>query len=268
MKIKSLKKILNKKNIILALVVTIFSCNILKASNNDSINYGNLLIPDDNGDTPIYNIYNCGFLKESMESIYCAFNYIKENNGSTIGYNTLVDINMPLSSRRDTLIKLAVDINYPELTDILEFPNIDLNIKDIDGNTALVYAISALGDHRNEIQILLEQENIDLTLTNNSEETIFHSIISSYYSIGEEFALELVPYVCSKIMHQGGHLEEILNKKNSQGKTVLHLAAQECLEDMYNLLVNYGAEKDNIFDDENISPAQILKERLESEKRF
>ena len=136
-----------------------------------------------------------------------------------------------------------------EMVDLLLTNNADPNLQDEDGETALHWA--ARGGYLIVVERLLESENIDINITNKYGGNALHSIFKdeesgtgNYGSYSGEWFDNVEPIV--KLLIEKGIN---INETDEDGKTPLHLAAEQNHGGAVGILLRAGADE-NIKTDE------------------
>lgn len=135
--------------------------------------------------------------------------------------------------------------------------------KDYQGNTAL--HVAAYRGYLTVAEVLILASPSLATFTNNYGDTFLHMAVSGFRTSGfrrVDWQIELIKQLASgKIVN----IEDVINVKNNDGRTVLHLAVNENIQsDLVELLMTVPSINLNIRDADAMTPLDLLKQRPRS----
>lgn len=134
---------------------------------------------------------------------------------------------------------------------------------DNQGNTAL--HVAAYRGYLHVVEVLISASPSSISLANNYGDTFFHMAVAGFRTPGfrrVDRQIELMKQLVSgKIVN----LEDIINVKNNDGRTALHLAVIENVHsDLVELLMTVPLINLNIRDVDRMTPLDLLKQRPQS----
>lgn len=135
--------------------------------------------------------------------------------------------------------------------------------KDYQGNTAL--HVAAYRGYLTVAEVLILASPSLATFTNNYGDTFLHMAVSGFRTSGfrrVDWQIELIKQLASgKILN----IKDVINVKNNDGRTVLHLAVIENIQsDLVELLMTVPSINLNIRDADAMTPLDLLKQRPRS----
>ncbi|KAI5679327.1 hypothetical protein M9H77_10277 [Catharanthus roseus] len=137
------------------------------------------------------------------------------------------------------------------------------NSTDEQGNTAL--NVAAYRGYLPVVEVLICASPSTTSLKNNYGDTFLHMAVAGFRSPGFrrlDRQIELMKkLVCGKIVN----LEDIINARNNDGRTALHMAVIENIQtDLVELLMSVPLINLNIRDADGNTPLDLLKQRPQS----
>ncbi|KAG6424788.1 hypothetical protein SASPL_115208 [Salvia splendens] len=145
------------------------------------------------------------------------------------------------------------------VTDLASSPGL-IDAMDNQGNTAL--HVAAQRGHLAVVEALILASPSSISATNNTGETFLHAVVSGFQSPGFhrlDRQLELMKHLLSGNLFP---VEDIINAKNSQGRTPLHLAIlANTHSNLVELLMTVKSIDLNIRDQDGATPLDILRQR-------
>lgn len=134
---------------------------------------------------------------------------------------------------------------------------------DTQGNTAL--HIATYNGHLQVVNLLVTSSPALIPLTNNHGDTFLHTTVAGFKTPGfrrVDQQIELMKHLVSgKIVN----LEEIIDVKNNDGRTALHIAVIENIHsDLVELLMSVRYIDLNIRDVDRMTPLDLLRQRPRS----
>lgn len=134
---------------------------------------------------------------------------------------------------------------------------------DTQGNTPL--HIAAYNGHLQVVELLVSSSPSLIPLTNNHGDTFLHTTVAGFKTPGfrrVDQQIELMKHLVSgKIVN----LEEIIDVKNNDGRTALHIAVIENIHsDLVELLMTVRYIDLNIRDVDRMTPLDLLRQRPRS----
>lgn len=187
---------------------------------------------------------NLGVLKEIIGSCSCDVLGFRDVRGSTI-------------------LHAAASIGQVEVVkDLISSFDI-INSVDNNGNTAL--HVAAHRGHLSVVEALITASPSLIHHTNNSGETFLHMVMSgfqnpTFHRLDRQIEL-IKQLVCGKPLE----IESIINTKNNDGRTALHVAIMGNVHsDLVQLLMSVGSINVNIRDNNGMTPLDLLKKRPQS----
>ncbi|WVZ05490.1 hypothetical protein V8G54_018836 [Vigna mungo] len=138
-----------------------------------------------------------------------------------------------------------------------------VNLTDDQGNTAL--HVASYGGHLSVVEILILASPSLALLTNHYGDTFLHMAVAGFRSPGfrrlDKHAELLKQLVCGKIVN----LQNIINVKNNDGRTVLHVSVVDNVQcELVELLMSVPSIDLNICDADGMTPLDLLKQRPKS----
>ncbi|XP_047174823.1 uncharacterized protein LOC124842397 [Vigna umbellata] len=138
-----------------------------------------------------------------------------------------------------------------------------VNLTDDQGNTAL--HVASYGGHLSVVEILILASPSLALLTNHYGDTFLHMAVAGLRSPGfrrlDKHAELLKQLVCGKIVN----LQNIINVKNNDGRTVLHVSVIDNVQcELVELLMSVPSIDLNICDADGMTPLDLLKQRPKS----
>lgn len=135
-----------------------------------------------------------------------------------------------------------------------------IHSRDNQGNTSL--HVAAFRGHLSVVDALLRASSSSASLTNNAGDTFLHMAVAGFRSPGFrrlDRQMELMKQlVCGSIIN----IQSIVNMRNSDGKTVLHLAVIGTVHpDLVELLMTIPSINLNIRDVDGMTPLDLLSQR-------
>jgi hypothetical protein len=135
--------------------------------------------------------------------------------------------------------------------------------KDYQGNTAL--HVAAYRGYLAVAEVLILASPSLATFTNSYGDTFLHMAVSGFRTSGfrrVDWQIELIKQLASgKILN----IKDVINVKNNDGRTVLHLAVIENIQsDLVELLMTVPSINLNIRDANAMTPLDLLKQRPRS----
>lgn len=145
---------------------------------------------------------------------------------------------------------------------LLESFNV-IHLTDNQGNTAL--HVAAYRGYLPGVDVLIAASPSSVSLTNNYGDTFLHMAIAGFRTPGfrrVDRQIELMKQLVSgKIVN----MEDIINVKNNDGRTALHMAVIENIHsDLVELLMTVPLINVNIRDVDRMTPLDLLKQRPRS----
>ena len=143
----------------------------------------------------------------------------------------------------DTPLHIAIKIGADDVADVLLANDANPSIRNNDDeyvseNEGTVSKFIELAKERNFDEIYNQIHNCDnMLLSKNGENNIFHYLIKDY-----SLNTPLIQKILQELLKKS-HAKELLNMKNSEGDTPLHLAIKNNLNDVADILCKYGADK-------------------------
>lgn len=134
---------------------------------------------------------------------------------------------------------------------------------DNQGNTAL--HVAAYRGYLGVAEVLILASPSSTSLINNYGDTFLHMAVAGFRSPGfrrVDRQIELMKQlVCGKFVN----MEDVINVKNSDGRTALHMAVVENIHsDLVELLMSIHGINLNIRDNNGMTPLDLLKQRPRS----
>ena len=138
-----------------------------------------------------------------------------------------------------------------------------VNLTDDEGNTAL--HVASYGGHLPVVEILILASPSLALLTNHYGDTFLHMAVAGFRSPGfrrlDKHAKLMKQLICGKIVN----LQDIINVKNNDGRTVLHVSVIDNVQcELVELLMSVPSIDLNICDADGMTPLDLLKQRLRS----
>ncbi|XAR48150.1 hypothetical protein NMG60_11030879 [Bertholletia excelsa] len=135
-----------------------------------------------------------------------------------------------------------------------------ISSNDDQGNTAMHMA--AYRAYLAVVELLISSSPSCISLTNNYGDTFLHMAVAGFRSPGFrrlDRQMELMKHLVSgKIVN----LADIVNMRNCEGRTALHMAVAETVHsDLVELLMTVHSIDLNTLDDEGMTPLDLLKQR-------
>lgn len=135
--------------------------------------------------------------------------------------------------------------------------------KDNQGNTAL--HVAAYRGHLGVVEVLIQAFPLLACSTNNAGDTFLHLVIAGFRTPGFQRLdrqIELMKQlVCGKIVK----LQDIINLRNNDGRTALHLAVISNIDsNLVELLMSVPLIDINICDIDNMTPLDLLNQHPRS----
>ncbi|XP_059657748.1 uncharacterized protein LOC132304196 [Cornus florida] len=135
--------------------------------------------------------------------------------------------------------------------------------KDSQGNTAL--HVAAYRGYLAVVEVLIFASPSSTSLTNNYGDTFLHMAVAGFRTPAFrrlDRQIELMKkLVCGNIVN----MEDIINVRNNDGRTALHMAVTENIHsDLVELLMTVPAINLNIRDADGMTPLDLLKQRPRS----
>lgn len=131
---------------------------------------------------------------------------------------------------------------------------------DNEGNRAL--HVAAARGHLAVVEALILASPSSITATNNSGDTFLHTVVAGFQTPGFrrlDRQMELMKHLLSGELFP---VEEIINAKNSQGRTPLHLGiAANTHSNLVELLMTVSSIDVNIRDNRGATPLDVLRQR-------
>ncbi|KAL1564274.1 kinase D-interacting substrate of 220 kDa-like protein [Salvia divinorum] len=145
------------------------------------------------------------------------------------------------------------------VTDLTSSPGL-IDATDNQGNTAL--HVAAQRGHLAVVEALILASPSSISATNNNGETFLHAVVSGFQTPGFhrlDRQIELMKHLLSGKLFP---VVEIINAKNSQGRTPLHLAIlANTHSNLVELLMTVKSIDVNIRDKDGATPLDILRQR-------
>lgn len=138
-----------------------------------------------------------------------------------------------------------------------------MEARDNGGNTAL--HVAGQRGHLAVVEALILASPSSITATNNAAETFLHAVVSGFQTPGFrrlDRQIELMKHLLSGKPFPVG---DIINAKNLQGRTALHLAIMGNIHtDLVELLMTVTGIDINTRDTDGMTPLDILRQRPQS----
>lgn len=135
-----------------------------------------------------------------------------------------------------------------------------IEAKDNQGNTAL--HVAAQRGHLAVVEALILASPSSITATNNAGETFLHAVVAGFQTPGFrrlDRQIELMKHLLSGKLFP---VEDIINTKNNQGRTALHLAILgNTHSNLVELLMTVRSIDVNIRDIDGLTPLDNLRQR-------
>ncbi|PIN09101.1 26S proteasome regulatory complex, subunit PSMD10 [Handroanthus impetiginosus] len=162
-----------------------------------------------------------------------------------------------------TVLHAAAARGQVELVKDLASSSDIINSTDNQGNTAL--HVAAHRGHLPAVEALILASPSLITATNNAGETFLHSVVTGFQTPGFrrlDRQIDLMKHLLSGKLF---NVEEIINAKNNDGRTPLHLAIMGNIHsDLVELLMTVRCIDVNIRDIDGMTPLDILRQRPHS----
>lgn len=138
-----------------------------------------------------------------------------------------------------------------------------INSKDNQGNTAL--NVAAYRGHLAVLQVLILASPSSIFLTNNYGDTFLHMAVAGFHSPGFR-RLDRQIELMNRLAHgKIVDMEAIINAKNNDGRTALHMAVIGKIQlDVVELLTTVPSINLNTRDGDGMTPLDLLKQRPQS----
>jgi len=130
---------------------------------------------------------------------------------------------------------------------LLNTPNIDVNIVDRHGESALHWAVNEYNEYNETLKLLLNVPNLDVNIVNNSGESALHEAVHRHRNEALKLLLD-VPTID-------------VNLVNFDGKSAVHRAVSENNIEALKLLLNVPNINVNIVDNNGCSAVHAAVER-------
>ncbi|XP_076940483.1 uncharacterized protein LOC143609682 [Bidens hawaiensis] len=142
---------------------------------------------------------------------------------------------------------------------LLESYNI-INSTDGQGNTAL--HVAAYNGHLHVVKLLISSSPSLITSTNDYGDTFFHTVVAGFLTPGFRRVDQQVDLMKHLVSRKIVNIEDIVNIKNNDGRTALHIAIIENIHsDLVELLMTVRYIDLNIRDVDRMTPLDILKQQ-------
>ncbi|XP_071690929.1 uncharacterized protein [Rutidosis leptorrhynchoides] len=131
---------------------------------------------------------------------------------------------------------------------------------DTQGNTAL--HIAAYNGHLAVVELLISSYPALVTLTNNYGDTFLHTTVAGFRTPGFRRVDQQIELMKRLVSGKIINIEDIINSKNNDGRTALHIAVIENIHsDLVELLMSVRYIDLNIRDVDRMTPLDLLRQR-------
>lgn len=138
-----------------------------------------------------------------------------------------------------------------------------INSKDKQGNTAL--HVAAYRGYLAVVDILISSHPSSTSITNNDGDTFLHMAVAGFRMPGFQRVDRQIELMKQLISGQIVDMQSIINARNNEGKTALHMAVTEDINsELVELLLTSETIDFNILDDDGMTPLDLLKQRPQS----
>ncbi|RWR72074.1 Ankyrin repeat [Cinnamomum micranthum f. kanehirae] len=128
---------------------------------------------------------------------------------------------------------------------------------DNQGNTAL--HVAAYRGHLSVVEALIHASPSSISLTNNSGDTFLHMVIAGFRTPGFRRVDRQIELMNQLVIGEVVNLQEIINMKNNDGRTALHMAVIGNIHsNLVELLMSVPSIELNIRDINGMTPLDIL----------
>lgn len=138
-----------------------------------------------------------------------------------------------------------------------------VNSIDNDGNTAL--NVAAYRGYLPVVEVLISASPATTTLRNKHGDTFLHMAVAGFRSPGFRRLDRLIELMKQLVSGKTVDLQEIINVRNNDGETALHMAVMENIQpELVEFLMSVPSINLNIRDDDGNTPLDLLKQRPQS----
>ncbi|XP_010551919.1 PREDICTED: serine/threonine-protein phosphatase 6 regulatory ankyrin repeat subunit B [Tarenaya hassleriana] len=141
-----------------------------------------------------------------------------------------------------------------------------INVVDNQGNTAL--HVAAYRGHAAVVEALIANTTSLITARNNGGDTFLHAGISGFQTPAFERLdrhRELMNRLITSVSKSLGHVEDIVNSQNNEGRTALHLAISGNVPlEFVEMLMSVKSIDVNIRDTAGMTPLDLLRQKPHS----
>ncbi|XP_076898024.1 uncharacterized protein LOC143551496 [Bidens hawaiensis] len=135
-----------------------------------------------------------------------------------------------------------------------------INSTDSQGNTAL--HVAAYNSHLHVVKLLISSSPSLITSTNNYGDTFLHTAVAGFRTPGFRRVDQQIDLMKNLVSGKIVNIEDIINIKNNDGRTALHIAVIENIHsDLVELLMTVRYIDLNIRDVDRMTPLDILKQQ-------
>ncbi|KAM7484111.1 hypothetical protein LguiA_000120 [Lonicera macranthoides] len=127
------------------------------------------------------------------------------------------------------------------------------------GNTAL--HVAAYRGYLGVVEVLISASPLSTSLTNNYGDTFLHMAVAGFRSPGFRRVDRQIDLMKQLVFGKFVNMEDVINVKNSDGRTALHMAVVENIHsDLVELLMTARGINLNIRDNNGMTPLDMLKQ--------
>lgn len=138
-----------------------------------------------------------------------------------------------------------------------------INSTDNQGNTAL--NVAAYRGHLAVVEVLISSSPSITSMKNNYGDTFLHMVVAGFRSPGFRRLDRQIELMRQLVRGKIANIEDIINVRNNDGRTALHLAVIENIQsDLVELLMSVLGINLNIRDADGNTPLDLLKQRPRS----
>ncbi|CBI27551.3 unnamed protein product, partial [Vitis vinifera] len=138
-----------------------------------------------------------------------------------------------------------------------------INSTDNQGNTAL--NVAAYRGYLTVLEVLILASPSSIFLTNNYGDTLLHMAVAGFRSPGFRRLDRQIELMKQLLRGKIVNMEDIINAKNNDGRTALHMAVIGNIQsDVVELLMTVPSINLNIRDADGMTPLDLLKQRPQS----
>ncbi|KAF5793667.1 putative ankyrin repeat-containing domain-containing protein [Helianthus annuus] len=135
-----------------------------------------------------------------------------------------------------------------------------INSTDGQGNTAL--HVAAYNGHLPVVELLISSSPALITSTNNYGDTFLHTAVAGFKTPGFRRVDQQIDLMKHLVSGKIVNIEDIINVKNNDGRTALHIAIIENIHlDLVELLMTVRYIDLNIRDVDRMTPLDLLKQQ-------